>query len=177
MVRIKGHEIIPVVAVSSFDRRGLQYKNKIFTNLRKLGISEDDIEVPLERISIKKAKASVTIWLANQRLYYSYSRSNRFVDNLYIVQKLMELEVEEILNGNKTEQEFCQTFSEDKEVVVQRIEARELIGVSKDCVDMQEIGQKYKVLAKKCHPDMAGGDHDLFQRLNKAHKLLKRELE
>jgi hypothetical protein len=177
MVRIKGHEINPVIAKNSFDRRGLQYKNKIISNLRKLGLSEDDIEVPLERVAIKKAPASVTMWFESHRLFYSYSRGNTFVDNLYIVQKLIELEVEEVLNGLKTEQDFCLTFSEDKEVVEQRKEARELLGVAQNCVDMQEINQKYKLLAKKCHPDIPEGDHELFQKLNKAHKLLKRELE
>ena len=177
MVRIKGHEINPVIARNSFDRRGLQYKNKIVNNLRKLGMNENDVEVPLERVAIKKAPASVTMWFSHHRLFYSYSRANTFVDNLYMVQKLIEIEVEEVVNGKKTEQDFCLTFSEDKEVLDQRKEARELFGVEEDCIDMQEISQKYKILAKKYHPDMPDGDHEIFQKLNKAHKLLKRELE
>ena len=42
---------------------------------------------------------------------------------------------------------------------------------------MEEINQKYKVLAKKCHPDMPDGNIEIFQKLNKAHKLLRRELQ
>ena len=177
MLRIKGHEIKPVITTSSFNRRALQYKNKIITTLRKLGLTEDDIEIELERVAIKTAPASVTFWAANHRLYYSYSRSKKFVDNLYIVLRVIELEVEEVLSGQKSVQDFYNTFSEDEDVEQQRIEARELIGVAKDCVDLQEMNQKYKILAKKCHPDMPNGDHELFQKLNKAHKLLKRELE
>lgn len=176
-MRIKGHEIDPINITNSFDRRTIQYKNKIITTLKKIGIPDNDIEIPLERFGIKKAPGSATFWFNNHRLYYSYSRSKTFVNNLYVVQKLIELEVEEVLNGRKTKQEFCNTFSEDDNVEAQRKEARKLIGVSEDCVDMEEISQKYKVLAKECHPDMPNGDHERFQKLNKAHKLLKRELE
>ena len=116
MVKIKGHEIDPVVAKNTFERRALQYKNKINASLRKLGVREDDVEVPLERFAIKDVPGSVTFWLGNHRLYYSYSRAKRFVDNLYIVQKLIELEVEEVLSGRKTEQEFCDSFSESESV-------------------------------------------------------------
>ena len=177
MVRIKGHEITLVKTTSSFDRKTLQYKSKIVTNLKKIGIPEDDIDVPLERFGIRNVPSSATFWFNDHKLYYSYSRANRFVDNLYIVQKLIELEVEEILKGKKSEQEFCQTFTEDKDIVKQRKEARELIGVANDCVDMEEISIKYKALAKKCHPDMPDGNLKTFQDLNKAHKILKRELE
>ena len=177
MIKIKGHEINPVVAKNSFDRRSVQYRNKIVTTLKKIGIPEDDIEIPMERFSIKNIPSSATFWFANYRLYYSYARSNRFVDNLYIVQKIIELEVEEVLSGEKTEQEFCHVFSEDKDVNEQRKEARKLIGVDEDCIDMEEINQKYKILAKKCHPDMPDGNIEIFQKLNKAHKLLRRELQ
>ncbi|MBT4175212.1 J domain-containing protein [archaeon] len=177
MTRIKGHEIAPINITNSFDRRAHQYKNKIVTNLKKIGIRDDDIEVPLERFGIKNVPGTATFWFNDHRLYYSYSRSKTFVNNLYIVQKLIELEVEEVLNGEKSEQEFCNTFTEDKDVENQRKEARELIGVSEDCVDMEEISKKYKVLAKDSHPDMPNGNHEIFQKLNRAHKLLKRELE
>jgi len=176
-MRIKGHEINPVNITNSFDRRTVQYKNKIITNLKKIGIPEDDVEVHLERFGIKNVPGTATFWFNDHRLYYSYSRSKTFVNNLYIVQKLIEIEVEEVLNGEKTEQEFCNTFTEDKDVENQRKEARTLIGVSEDCVDMEEISQKYKILAKNSHPDMPSGNHKEFQKLNRAHKLLKRELE
>ena len=177
MIKIKGHEIDPIVARNSFERRTLQYKNKIKANLRKVGVRDEDVEVPLERFAIRNVAGSATFWFGNHRLYYSYSRGKRFVDNLYVVQKLIELEVEEVLCGRKSEEEFCSTFSEDEDIEVQRKCARELIGVSEHCVDLNEINLKYKKLAMKCHPDMPTGDHEVFQSLNRAHKLLKRELE
>jgi hypothetical protein len=176
MVRIKGHEIKPVLVTSSYDRRALQYKNKIIATLRQIGLTEDDVEIPLERIAIKKTEASVTFWFNNDQLYYSYSRGLKFVDNLYMVLRLIEIEVSELLSGSKSKQDFCLVFSEDEDVVEQRKEARELLGVSSDCVDLDEINNKYKILAKNAHPDMPNGNHELFQKLNKAHKLLKREL-
>jgi len=39
------------------------------------------------------------------------------------------------------------------------------------------ISKKYKDLAKKLHPDMETGDIDKFKAINRAHKMLKRELE
>jgi len=177
MIRIKGHEIAPITIRDSFDRRTIQYKNKIVTTLKKIGVHEDDISIPLEKFAIKNTPSRATFWFNEHRLYYSYSRSKRFVDNLYIVQKLIELEVEEVLKGNKSEQEFCQTFTEDDNIETKRKEARELLGVSEDCIDMEEINIKYKALAKKCHPDMPNGNHETFQKLNNAHKTLKRELE
>ncbi len=177
MVRIKGHEIKPIKTTSSFDRKTLQYKNKIVANLKKIGIPEDDIEVPLERFGIRNVPSSATFWFHDHKLFYSYSRANRFVDNLYIVQKLIELEVEEVLKGNKSEQEFCQSFTEEDDIIKERELARELIGVPKDCTDIKEINQEYKLKAKKCHPDMPNGNIKTFQALNKAHKILKRELE
>jgi hypothetical protein len=177
MVRIKGHEITPIKTTNSFDRKTIQYKNKIVTNLKKIGICEDDIEVPLERFGIKNVPSKATFWLGDHKLFYSYSRSKSFVDNLYMVQKLIELEVEELLKGNKSEQEFCQAFTEEDNIETERKEARELIGVAQNCTDIQEINQKYKILAKQSHPDMPNGNITTFQTLNKAHKILKRELE
>ena len=42
--------------------------------------------------------------------------------------------------------------------------------------DFEVISKKYKELAKNCHPDMPEGDHVLFQKINAAHKLIKKEL-
>ena len=44
-------------------------------------------------------------------------------------------------------------------------------------MDLDVISKKYKVLAKKLHPDMDGGDAQRFKEINVAHKVLKRELE
>ena len=48
--------------------------------------------------------------------------------------------------------------------------------VKPDEMDFEVISKNYKLLAKKYHPDMPDGDHECFQRINAAHKLLKKEL-
>ena len=57
-----------------------------------------------------------------------------------------------------------------------RKEAREILGVEENVLDMAHIDKKYKTLAKKYHPDMPDGDLEMFKKINNAHKLLKREL-
>ena len=66
-------------------------------------------------------------------------------------------------------------FNEDQDIEKQRVEAREILGVEKDCLDLEVINAKYKNLAKNHHPD-AGGDQEMFKKINRAHKMLKKEL-
>jgi len=161
----------------SHNRRATKFQNNIFASLKKIGLTPDDVNCEVERFAMKQAPASATWYFQGQRLYYSYSGQDRFVDNLFVVSKIIELEVEQLLSEEKTLEEFITGFSEDEDVEDQRIKARELLGVDKDSKDLSEINKNYKLLAKKHHPDMDGGDHETFQALNKAHKLLKRELE
>ena len=79
-------------------------------------------------------------------------------------------------NKQKTVEEFIREFSEDEDVEKQRKEARETLGLEHDVVDLKIIDNVYKELAKKHHPDK-GGDDSEFKAINKAHKILKRELQ
>ena len=175
-INVKGHEFPMFHVKGSSNRKALQFHNDIIKTLRKLGLTEDDVEIPLERIAIKRAPASALWFMDGYRLYYSYSQGNRFIDNLYVVSKVIELEVAALLNGEKTEDEFFRGFTEEEDVEKRRKDARELLGVSEDCMDMDLINSQYKRLAKECHPDMEGGSTDKFKALNTAHKILKREL-
>ena len=80
-----------------------------------------------------------------------------------------------MLNEEITFEEFSQHFSEDHDIAKKRIEAREILGVDEDCLDVELINKNYKNLARKHHPDM-GGDMETFKKINNAHKTLKREL-
>jgi len=73
--------------------------------------------------------------------------------------------------------QFLLDFTEKHEVEEERKAARELLSVEADELDMDVISKKYKDLAKEAHPDKDGGDADRFKELNRAHKILKRELE
>lgn len=174
-MQIKGHEITPLIIKDSHSRRAEQFKNKIITALKKLGITSDDIDIELEKFALRKAPASVEWYFDGNLLFYSYD-GGRYVDNLYIVMKVIEAEISDLEHDRKTIEEFVSEFREDEDVVEQRKHAREMIGVPMDCRDLDLINKTYKQLAKAAHPDMPGGSHDHFKELNRAHKILKKEL-
>ncbi|MBT4805650.1 DnaJ domain-containing protein [Candidatus Woesearchaeota archaeon] len=173
---VKGHEFNAPLIRDSFDRRALQFKNNIITLLRKIGVVEDDVEIPLQPVAYKRGKASASWYFEGQNLYYSYGLSRKFVENIYVVFKVIEAEVDLILSKEKTVEQFVLDFSEDRDVEEKRKEARKLLGVEEDCNDLELIGQHYKKMAKEYHPDVEGGSTEKFKEVNKAHKMLKREL-
>jgi len=176
-ITIKGHEFTAITARDSFNRRAQQYGNKIVETLRRIGLTADDIDVPLETVAIKKAPALATWYFQGFRLHYSYNGANRFVDNLYVVLMVISLEADDLINGEKTVDEYIREFAEEKDVAEQRKKARELLGVDDDCIDISLINKRYKILAKECHPDMPNGETEKFKALNRAHKMLMRELK
>lgn len=176
MVKIKGHEIGSVVVKDASNRRAIQFKNNIIKVLKKIGVIEDDINIPLERIAIKKAKASVTWYISDHRMHYSHNLQNKYVENLYVLFKVIETEANLVLSGQNTLRNFISEFKEDSDVYDKRKEAREFFDCDHDEHDFEIINKKYKVMAKELHPDMSTGDTEKFKQLNIAHKILKREL-
>jgi len=175
-IAVKGHTFTAVFAKDSYNRRALQYKNKIISILNKIGVMGDDVIIDLEPSAMKNTQASATWYSEGYRLYYSYKSAKKYVDNLSIVYKIIELEVADLLSGKKTFEEFLSEFTEPRNVEQMRKEAREILGVEENVLDMAHIDKKYKTLAKKYHPDMPDGDLEMFKKINNAHKLLKREL-
>ena len=90
---------------------------------------------------------------------------------------MIELEIKSLITKKKTREEFIADFSEERDVEEKRKEARKVLGVEHDVIDMGVIDAQYKDLAKKNHPDMPGGDTEKFKTINHAHKVLKRELQ
>ncbi|MCK5474426.1 MAG: J domain-containing protein [Candidatus Aenigmarchaeota archaeon] len=176
MIKIKGHEINPVITKVACSRKSQQFKNKIETLLKHIGVSEYDTEIPLEPIAIKKVKASATWWLLGHRMHYSCNTQNKFVDNLYLVFRVIELEINSLISEEQTIEEFIRAFSEKSDVDVSRKKARELLGLDEQENDFEIINKKYKDLAKELHPDKPTGNVEKFKELNNAHKILKREL-
>jgi hypothetical protein len=177
MATIKGHTFNVVLCRDSSDRRSVQYRNKILFNLKRIGVSEDYVDVPLEKVAMKKAAASATWFIKGNKLHFSHQAAGRFVDNLFVVSKVIELEVEALIKEEKTINDFISAFSEDEDIDKARKEARETLGVEPGTMDIEVINKKYKTLAKDHHPDMPNGDIEKFKAINKAHKVLKRELE
>lgn len=176
-IRVKGHEIDALDTKSPSNRLAMQFKNKITDQLKKMGVKADDVEIPIEPVVTRKAKATITWYTKTNRMYYSNNTQKTFIENLYLASQLLEREINRVLSGEKTMQEFTDLFSEDSDVEEARKEARAFLGVDHDTHDLEIINQKYKELAKELHPDKPTGSTDEFKKLNHAHKTLKRELE
>jgi len=176
MVTVKGHEIKATPVKSAFNRKALQFNNNIITLLKRIGVDDRDIDIPFENMAIKKAKASVTWYVSDHRMYFSHNLQNRFVDNLYVVFKVIEIETNQILSEKKTLDEFIKTFREDSDIENKRKDARKYLDLDPEENDLDIINKKYKTMARKLHPDMSTGDTEKFKQLNNAHKTLKREL-
>ncbi|MBP7708731.1 J domain-containing protein [Candidatus Pacearchaeota archaeon] len=176
MVKIKGNEIEAPRITGSYDRKAVQIQNHIVDTLKQIGIERDNVHMEMEKVAQKKAPASVTWYFNGRNLKYSYALMPRFVENLYIIDKVLKLEVEKLINEEINTDQFCREFSEDDDLTTQRDEARKLLGVEPGETDFELISKKYKDLARKHHPDMPEGDHEMFQKINAAHKLIQKEL-
>jgi len=174
---LKGYTFNQPVVRDSFLRRAVFFQNKIITILGEFGLTADDVNIELESVPFKKLPASASWYLDGHHLHYSSNVCDKYVENLAVVCKVIELEVEQVTSGQKTMMEFMREFVEDEEVEQQRKDARALLGVAEDEKDLDVIDKKYKDLAKTMHPDMDGGDIDKFKALNRAHKLLRKELQ
>lgn len=176
LVKIKGHEFNVITVKNSFNRKALQFKNKIITTLRAVGLTEDDVEINHEPVAMRKSQAIASWYLDGYYLHYSYQLANNYAENLFVVQKVIELKLLDLVNEEITFEEFLREFSEDHDIEDKRKEAREILGLDSDEHDLDVINKKYKALSKEYHPDMPNGNIDKFKKINNAHKILKREL-
>ena len=175
---VKGHEIKVKITKSAYERKAVLFANNIIEELRKLNIPRDSVEIKTNIIGNKNYPATIEFWAQNHYLRFSFSMAKRFIDNLYVIQELIKIEVNDVLTGKKEFIEFLQTFSEDgnrKEISKDINNAKITLGISEDEKNIEVINKAYKDLAKKHHPDLAG-DLDEFKKINKAHKLIKKEM-
>ena len=177
MVKVKGNEIEIPVFSNAFDRRAVQIQNRIMATLKMLNIDRDNTDMRMERNARLKARAKISWYFEGRNLSYSYSLCPKFIENLYVVDKVLATEVDRLLDKEISLDEFHREFSEDDKLDEKLVDARKVLGVKDDETDFELISKHYKVLAKKYHPDMSGGDHEMFQKINAAHKLIRKELE
>lgn len=175
IITVRGHEFSELVIKDSYDRRAIQFKNNIIATLKKIGLTENDVEVVLPKIARMKGVAAASWYFDGRNMYFSYRSASTFVQNLYVVSKVIEAEVALLVAGEKNSENFVRDFTEDRDVEIQRREARKILGVEENCIDIEIINKSYKLLAKQAHPDL-GGDLEKFKEINNAHKMLKREL-
>ncbi len=175
-MNIRGFEFEIVPIKDSYLRRAVQLTNKIVLTLTQLGIKADDIEVSEEKMPLKQAAASVSWYIEGHHCHFSHTNQKKYVDNLQVVCKMIELETALVLEGKKTIQQFIFDYSEEDDFKEERKKAREILKVEPECKDMKLIDTQYKKLSKKAHPDMESGNTEEFKQINWAHKVLKREL-
>ncbi len=176
MLKIKGNEIQEPRIMGSFDRKAVLFQNHIVAALKKIGVDRDHVEVNLAGTAHKKLPASVSWYYNGRNLKYTYSQMNKFVENLFVIDKVLNLEVEKLVDGEITADQFCREFQEDDDLGDQLTEARKTLEVAEDEKDFDVIAKSYKKLAKKYHPDMSEGNPEMFKKINAAHKLIKKEL-
>ena len=174
MVTVKGYTFPAFDMKQGSVRKAQQLRNTIIQNLKRIGVHEDYVKIKEEAFFIKRTPASVSWYMDDQHLYFSYTPLS-YMENLSIVSQVITHEVEEVLSGRKTREDCVAAFSEDRDVEVKRKEARTVLGLPHDTFDVELINKTYKDLSKKHHPDM-GGDLEVFQQINIAHKTLKKEL-
>lgn len=177
-VVVKGHEIEVKVTKSAYTRKAVLFANNIVEELKKIGVSRDEIEIDTNILGNKDVPATLEFWTQNQYMRFTYSQARRFIDNLYVIKEVIKREVEEILTGQKELQEFLHQFTGEyssKKLKTELTEAKKILGVDEDEKNIDVINDAYKKLARKHHPDL-GGDNETFQAINKSHKLIKKEM-
>ncbi len=175
-MKIRGFEFELLPIRDSYLRRSVQLSNKIVLALSQIGIPVDDIEVSEEKVPIRLASASVSWYIEGNHCHFSHSSRQKYIDNLQVVAKVIELEIRLVLDGKKTIREFIYEYLERDDFEKERKQAREILQVDPLCKDMELIDTQFKKLSKKTHPDMETGDVDEFKQINRAHKTLRREL-
>ena len=176
-IKIKGNEIEVTFTTNSASRYATFFRNKIFFYLKKVGVSQDYIKLNEEIYPIKKSGAEVYWYLNGFNCYYSYNRQPRYVDNLQIISKLIEIEINKLLDGSNSFEDFITNFREDDDLIKKRKEARELLNLNENENNLEVIDKQFKNMAKEVHPDMENGSAEKFKKLNEAHKILRKELE
>jgi hypothetical protein len=178
IIKVKGHEIKVKITKAAYDRKSVLFANNIVEELRKLNILRDDIEIKTNILGNKNVPATLEFWAEGHYMRFSYSMAKRFIDNLYVIMELIKLEVEEVLIGKKDLNEFFQTFTAEsgrKNIGKDLIAAKKTLGLNEDETDVEIINKSYKKLARSHHPDL-GGNLEEFKEINKAHKLIKKEM-
>jgi len=176
VIKIKGHSVNFMSTKASHNRRAIQFQNRLIGALERIGTKRDDVDLEFDGFCGKEAKATVVWYYKGHRMYYEVASKKSYVDNLFIVSKIIENEVDLVLDEKKPIEEFLAEFVEDEDVHDERKEAREFFELNEDHRDMSEIDKRYKKMAQALHPDMPTGDVDKFKKLNYHHKILRREL-
>ncbi len=161
----------------SYDRRAILFKNNIIESLKKIGLQDYQSEIELPGNARIAAPASASWYFEGYFMHYSCNSQAKYIENLFIVSKVIELKVKELVEKHTTFQDFISYFTEEKDIAKTRKSARSDLGLPEDCRDMALITKTYKQLAKQHHPDANDGSDAEFKKINNAYQILRRELE
>ncbi len=176
-LKIKGNDFDIKFTTNSASRYATLFRNKILFSLKKIGVSQDYIKLKEEVFPMRKAGAEVYWYFNGFNFYYGYSREAKYVDNLQIISKLIEIEVEKLLKGTINFDDFLHNFKEDEDLNEKKKEARKTLELDDNETNLEIIDKQFKKMAKEAHPDMENGNSEKFKKLNEAHKILRKELE
>lgn len=177
IIQAKGHQFNLPPIRDSYTRRSQQYQNDIFKLLKSIGVKEDDMDVPLQINPRVNAPASASWYFDDIFMQYDFSTQLKYAENLFVVYKVIEKEVKQLLAKELPINDFISHFSEAQDVEDARKQARVTLELDQNEKDLTIITKRFKQLARQHHPDVDGGDQEEFKKINNAFRLLKRELE
>lgn len=178
-IQVNGNTILIRPTKSTFHRTADNMKKEIFRNFSKIGITPEFIQMNLPRNQLKIGEPAQINWTVNGHDYFYECRTQeRYIDNLGVISKLVAQESYSIRNGLKKFGQVMNQFSlgfdgKDAEV----FNPWEIIGITPGTNDIDYLTYKYKQKAKEVHPDTSDKDKDLFQNLQQAYQILKKEME
>ena len=185
-IRVKRFDISFNEIRNGFDRKATLFCNNIIEEIKKIKLNRDFIKFPETHSAHRREFAKVILYYNHHKLIFTHNSQKRFVDNLFIVSKLIEFEIKELNEKNLTSEKFISKYQEehveggknDKKAQNNlREESFKILNLEEQDFNLENLNNNYKKLARKHHPDLNGGDTTEFTKINKAHKLLKKELE
>ena len=111
-IKAKGYEFELKTVTSGYDRKAVLYANNICDALKKLGLTPDDVKVTTDILGNKNLPAFAEWYFDGHHLQYRYGGCNRFIDNLQIISRVIEMEVNELVLCKKTVADFVYDFTE-----------------------------------------------------------------
>ena len=166
IIKVKGYEINFIPTISAIDRKAVLYCNNIIEEIKKIGLNQDYVEFLKCENSHRIELCKFSIYYENHKLIFSHNSQRRYIDNLFILSKLVEKEIQALLNNQITKQNLIDKYTQEKLEDDFRNKAIEILDLKKNNFDKETLNKNYKELAKKFHPDKEGGSVDEFKKIN-----------
>jgi len=173
-ISVNGKEVNIRPTRSRFTKTAHMMKQEILSDFKRIGITEEYIDLTIVRNPLKRDEPAQIGWVVNgDDYYYRCTTQERYVDNLGVLGKVISQESYAIRNGLKTFGQVMRQFRLGYEEGGEKIKSpHDVLGITNDIKDKEFITWKFKQLAKKLHPDTETGDKKKFQELKEAYEEL-----